>query len=85
MTTKEKDMRAIRIKTTSWPHEDFFLVTTLEDDQIAEVIQPIVNLSRDGYEKYDRRILVQALKDRFPLEYIDGYFRFSIWQTQLKF
>ena len=78
-------MRAIRIKTTAWFYEDFFLVTTLEDDQISEVIQPIVNLARDGYEKYDRRILVQALKDRFPLEFIDGYFRFSTWQTQLKF
>jgi len=78
-------MRAIRINTTSRAWEDFFLVTTLEDDQISEVIQPIVNLSRDGYEKYDRHILAQALKDRFPLEYIDGYYRFPIWETKLKF
>jgi len=78
-------MRAIRIRTTSWPHEDFFLVTTLEDDRIAEVIQPIVNLARDGYEKYDRHTLVQSLKDRFPLEYVDGYYRFPIWETQLNF
>jgi len=70
-------MRVIRINTTAWEEEDFFLVTTLEDDQIAEVIQPIVNLERDGYEQYDNDILVQALKDRFPLEYIDSYTEFD--------
>jgi hypothetical protein len=78
-------MRVIRINTTAWSDEDFFLVTTLNDDQIAEVIQPIVNLERDGYEEYNNDTLVKALKDRFPLEYIDGYFRFSTWQTQLRF
>ena len=70
-------MRVIRINTTAWSDEDFFLVTTLDDDQIAEVIQPIVNLERDGYEQYDNDILVQALKDRFPLEYIDHYTEFD--------
>ncbi len=79
-------MRVIRIKTTDKFYEHFFLVTTLDDDQIAEVIQPIVNLARDGYGKCERDILVQALKDRFPLEFIRGYWqKFSRWQTQLKF
>lgn len=70
-------MRIIRINTTAWFHEDFFLVTTLDDDQIAEVIQPIVNLERDGYEEYNNDTLVKALKDRFPLEYIDSYTEFD--------
>ena len=70
-------MRVIRINTTAWSEEDFYLVTTLDDDQIAEVIQPIVNAERDGEEYYDNDTLVKALKDRFPLEYIDTYTEFD--------
>ena len=71
-------MRVIRINTTAWIEEDFYLVTTLDDDQIAEVIQPIVNAERDGEEDYyDNDMLLQALKDRFPLEYADMYTEFD--------
>jgi hypothetical protein len=70
-------MRVIRINTTAWIDEDFYLLTTLDDDQIAEVIQPIVNAERDGYEQYDNDTLLQALKDRFPMEYADMYTEFD--------
>ena len=70
-------MRVIRINTTAWSEEDFYLVTTLDDDQIAEVIQPIVNEERDGEEYYDNDVILQALKDRFPLEYADMYTEFD--------
>ena len=71
-------MRVIRINTTAWSEEDFYLVTTLDDDQIAEVIQPIVNVSRRwDDEEYDNDMLLQALKDRFPLEYADMYTEFD--------
>ena len=66
-------MRAIRVNTTAWVEEDFYLLTTLSDDQIAEVIQPIVNAERDGYEEYDNDTLVNALVSRYPLEYIERY------------
>ena len=70
-------MRVIRINTSAWSEEDFYLVTTLDDDQIVEVITPLVNAERDGYEQYDNDSLLQALKDRFPLEYIDMYQEFD--------
>ena len=71
-------MRVIRINTKAWMEEDFYLVTTLDDDQIAEVIQPIVNVSRRwDDEEYDNDMLLQALKDRFPLEYSDMYTEFD--------
>ena len=70
-------MRVIRINTTAWMEEDFYLITTLDDDQIAEVIQPIVNAERDVYEEYDNDILLQALKDKFPMEYADMYTEFD--------
>ena len=71
-------MRVIRINTTAWAEEDFYLVTTLDDDQIAKVIQPIVNAGRiwdDEY--YDNDTLLQALKNRFPMEYADMYTEFD--------
>jgi hypothetical protein len=70
-------MRVIRINTSAWSEEDFYLLTTLEDDQIAEVIQPIVNAERDGEDYYDNYMILQALKDRFPLEYTDMYQEFD--------
>ena len=70
-------MRVIRINTTLWIEEDFYLVTTLDDDQIVEVINPIVNAVRDGEEYYDNDTLLQALKDRFPCDHVDMYTEFD--------
>ena len=70
-------MRAIRINTTAWVEEDFYLVTTLEDQDIVEVIQPLVNAERDGYEEYDNDSLFQALRDRFPNKVVDMYTEFD--------
>ena len=75
-------MRVIRINTTAFNEEDFYLLTTLNDDQIAEVIQPIVNaereIERDGEEEYyDNDMILQALKDRFPNDKIDMFHEFD--------
>jgi hypothetical protein len=75
---KLKQMRVIRINTSAWSEEDFYLVTTLDDDQIAKVIQPIVSAGRiwdDEY--YDNDTLLQALKDRFPCDHVDMYTEFD--------
>lgn len=66
-------MRIIKINTTAWTEEDFYLVTTLDDDQIAEVIQPIVNLERDGHEEYDNEYLFSKLTERYPRALIQFY------------
>jgi hypothetical protein len=70
-------MRVIRINTTAWSEEDFYLVTTLDDDQIIEVIQPIVQSERDGDECYDNETLVEVLKDIYPNAYVDMYTEFD--------
>jgi hypothetical protein len=70
-------MRVVRINTTAWSEEDFYLVTTLDDDQIIEVINPLVNAERDGEGEYDNYSLVDALKQRFPTEYVDIYTEFD--------
>jgi hypothetical protein len=70
-------MRVIRINTTAWMEEDFYLVTTLDDDQIIAVINPIVKLEREGEDYYDNQSLVDALKKEYPTAHVDLYTEFD--------
>jgi hypothetical protein len=70
-------MRVIRINTTAFEGEDFYLLTTLTDQDVVEVINPIVNAERDGYEGYDNDMLVEALKKRYPLECVEMHIKFD--------
>jgi hypothetical protein len=74
---KIENMRVIKINTTAWNEEDFYLLTTLSDQDIAEVIMPLVNAERDGYEEYNNDLLFESLRKRFPLEYIEMYNEFD--------
>lgn len=40
-------MRIIRINTTAFEEEDFWLLTTLDDDQIIEVVRPISDMNNE--------------------------------------
>lgn len=40
-------MRVVRIKTTAFEEEDFYLLTTLNDNQIVEVIKPINDMNNE--------------------------------------
>jgi len=66
-------MKVYRIKTTAYKEEDFYLLTNLSEEDIVEIITPIVNAERDGYEVYDNEILLDALVKRHPSKKIDMY------------
>lgn len=66
-------MRLIRINTTAFEEEDFYLMTTLSDKQIEKVITPIVEEERNGGEFYDNEGLMWALKEAYPNEAVDMY------------
>jgi hypothetical protein len=70
-------MKVIKISTTAYSQEDFYLLTTLTDQDVVEVINPIVNAERDGYEEYNNDILVESLKKRYPLEHIEMHTEFN--------
>ena len=70
-------MRVIRINTTAWEEEDFYLLITLTDDQIIEVVEPIVQAERDGDECYDNETLFEVLKDLYPNEHVEMYEEFD--------
>lgn len=59
-------MKIFKINTTAYEEEDFFLLTDLKEQDITEVVQPIVIAERDGYEEYDNETIINALRKRFP-------------------
>jgi len=71
-------MTLYQIRTTAWRDEDFMLVTTLTQEDIVEVIMPLVNAERDGYEEYTNESLVDALRKRYPSATIDLYYEPNI-------
>jgi len=71
-------MNIFQINTTAYEEEDFFLLTDLQSDDIVEVINPIVNQSRDGYEDYDNEELVDKLRKRYPNNIVVIYTEFDL-------
>ena len=69
-------MNIFRISTTAYKEEDFYLQTELDEVDIIEVINPIVNAERDGYEVYDNEILLDMLVKRYPRKKIELYEEF---------
>lgn len=71
-------MQVFRINTTAYSEEDFYLLTDLTEQDIVEVVTPIVNAERDGYEDYDNEMLLDALKKRYPRKKIELYTEFEL-------
>ncbi len=71
-------MKIFRISTTAYEQEDFYLQTELTEEDIVEVITPIVNAERDGYEDYDNEMLLDALTKRYPRKKIELYTEFEL-------
>lgn len=70
-------MNIFQINTTAYEEEDFFLLTDLKEEDIIEVIMPIVNQERDGYEEYDNYTLVESIQKRFPKAYVSMFSEFD--------
>jgi hypothetical protein len=77
-----ENLRLVNINTTAFEEEDFKLVTDLTDEQITEVLTPLVEAERnaeledenDEFEyQYDNDALVGALKEKYPTSVIIYY------------
>lgn len=62
-------MRVVRINTTAFKEEDFYLLTTLNDSQIAEVIQPISDMNNED--------LFRELILAYPNDKINMFYEFD--------
>lgn len=70
-------MNIYRVNTTAYEEEDFFLQTEITEQEVIDVITPIVMRERDGYEDYDNELLLDALKKKYPRKTIELYTEFD--------
>jgi hypothetical protein len=77
-----ESIRLVNINTTSNEEEDFLLLTDLNDQEIKDIITPIVEGERKSEEYYteeedcdfyDNEGLVWALKEHYPNNLIIQY------------
>lgn len=71
-------MKVFKVNTTAYTEEDFYLLTDLTEEDIVEVVTPIVNAERDGYQEYDNDMLLDALKKRYSRKKIELYTEFDV-------
>jgi hypothetical protein len=64
-------MNIYRISTTEYKIEDFYLHTELSQEDIIEVITPIVNAEREGLDDYDNEVLFDALQKKYQRKKIE--------------
>jgi len=66
----KKNIRIVEVNTTAFQEENFVLLTDLSDEQIEEVIRPIVEKERNATEDedcfYDNEELFGALQETYP-------------------
>lgn len=60
-------MNIFRINTTAYKEEDFFLQTDLSEQQVTDIITPIVLIERNNAEEvYYNDDLVRAIELAYP-------------------
>ena len=69
-------MQIYQINTTAYKEEDLFLLTDLTEEQITEVVNPIVMAEREGSDEYDNESLVDALEKQYPKNTIKMFAEF---------
>lgn len=61
------NLRSVNICTTAFYEENFTIVTSLSDDEIINVIKPIVKLNRsDSTKHYDNDDFILNLRIAYP-------------------
>ena len=63
-------MNKFEINTTAWSEENFMLETDLTEQQVIDVILPIVVSERNGGAEYDNEMLHDELVSTYPNAYI---------------
>lgn len=73
-------MNIYRIQTNSFDEEDFYIQTTLNEEQVRKVIEPIVESERNdstGDTFYDNEYYVTKLSEAYPNEVVEFYQEFE--------
>lgn len=65
-----KPINIIRVNTTAYEEEDFYLLTDLTEEEVTDVITPIVLNERCCDQEYHNEDLYDALVQRYPKAFI---------------
>lgn len=66
-------MNIVRINTSAYDEEDFYLLTNLTNAQIQAVIEPMVDEERKNDEVFSNEDYFCALKEAHPDQLIELY------------
>ena len=72
-----RTIEVIRVNTTANYEEDFFLLTDLTEQEITNIVTPIVELERNEIQDYDNDMLVENLELAYPSAFIKVYTEFK--------
>jgi hypothetical protein len=64
-------MNIFRINTSAWDEEDFYLMTSLTEEKIKKVIEPMVQYERENEMMYDNEEYLNALQQKYPRSVIE--------------
>ena len=73
-------IRIVEISQNSWEQENLTLLTTLTDEQIKIVLEPLLEeerASESGQVMYDNDEMVQKLNDKYPNDILFSYGKFD--------
>ena len=71
-------MQVFKINTSAWGEEDFYLMTSLSEEQIKKVIQPMVDYERRNDIMYDNDDYIFDLRNTYPNATIEMYQDFEL-------
>ena len=72
-----KEINAFRINTSAWEEEDFYILTSLTEDEVKSVMEPMVSSERVNDFLYDNDEYIIEFKKRFPKDKIEMYNEFE--------
>lgn len=73
-----QEFNVVRVNTSAWEEEDFYVLSTLTEYQIRVVILAMVLKERAAEELlYDNEDYVAALREAYPMNVIKWYANFD--------
>lgn len=75
---QNSDFNVVRVNTSAWKEEDFYVLSTLTEYQIRVVILAMVLKERaSGELLYDNEDYITALREEYPMNVIKWYSNFD--------
>lgn len=61
------------LKISAKPMNDFFISTSLTNDQLKRVITPMLDELRDGISDHEIYSIIESLEDAYPEDFVTLY------------